>query len=521
MKKEVDNMNCTLEKRLNWQSIQWKQVETEVQNLQHRIFVAKQKNDRRKLRRLQKLLLKSRSNILLALRRVTVYNKGKKTPGIDKVIITKSERMNMFEDLLHTDLKLYTPLPVKRIYIPKPDVKQRHLGIATIKDRCIQAMTKNCLEPEWEAVFESTSYGFRPGRSAHDAISRIYNTVSVKVKGINKNKWILDADIEGFYNVCHKDIIEKLDNFPGKQLVIKWLAAGYLDRNVFHPTQQGTGGIISPLLANIALCDLERILGTAPSKSGRVRGSRVYVRYADDFVVLCGSLKEARTTQIEIATWLKSKNLKLAANKTRIVHIDEGFDFLGVNIRHYDTSKTKSNKVLMIQPSKKSIEKIKQKLREEWQFARGKSIVTVLNRINPIIKGWCNYFCKFVSTKYFRHLDNWTYVKCQNYASRMHPQKGKKWIYDKYFKTFVANKKDRWIFGDKSSGQYLKKFTWTNIRQHILVKGYTSPYDPTVKLYWENRYTMLYKESNSKADIKIAEKQKFLCSVCELSQTKA
>lgn len=519
MKKEVDFMNCTSE-TLTWENINWNTVESEVKNLQSRIFVAKQDNNRRKLRRLQKLLFKSRSNILIALRRVLVYNDGNKTPGIDRIIIPKNKRMEMYHEISNLDIRTYNPNAVKRIYIPKNDGKFRPLGIPTINDRCIQAMVKNCLEPEWEAVFESTSYGFRPGRSPHDALSRIYNTLSVKRHGNNRKNWILDADIEGFFdNVSHNDIMEKLDNFPMKNLIEKWLKAGYMELNKFHPTEVGTpqGGIISPLLANIALTDLANFLKTEPDSTGRVRGSRVYVRYADDFVILCSSLKEARQTHIEIATWLKSKGLKISSNKTRIVNVSDGFDFLGINIRHYETkalSKVKG-KVLLMKPSRKSISSIKQNLREKWSFLRGKSIVTVLNKLNPIIIGWRNYFKKYVSVDTFRKLDNWTYLKSQNHASRMHPNKGKRWIYDKYFGNFVTTRKDRWVFGDKSTGNHLQKFAWANIQRHIMVKGHNSIYDPKLKEYWNKRNVSLFKETNTKSDIKMAERQKFLCPVCK------
>lgn len=492
-------MNCTSKKPQSWEAIDWQKANKEVKNLQSRIFVAKQEEDRRKLRRLQKLLLNSRSNKLVSLRRVIIQNEGKNT-RIDKVVISKSERIKMLENLTLMNLRNYNPKPVKRISIPKTDGKVRPLGIPTILDRCIQAMVKNCLEPEWEAIFESTSYGFRPGRSPHDALSRIYNTLSVKKNGANKKNWILDADIEGFFtNVCHSDILNKLDNFPAKRLVTKWLKAGYMEENFFrfYLTQKGTpqGGIISPLLANIALHDLEKILKTEPDKTGRVRGSRVYIRYADDFVVLCSSLQEARKTQIEIATWLKSKGLSIATNKTRIVHINQGFDFLGVNIKHYETkAKTKTQqKGLLMQPSKTSVQKLKRKLKKEWQFLRSKSIVTVLNRLNPIIIGWRNYFRKYVATKDFRRLDNWMYLKCRNYAYRIHHNKGKKWIYDKYFGNFVPNRQDKWVFGDKTTGQYLNKFAWANIERHILVKGYNSPYDPTLENYEIERLISLKK----------------------------
>ncbi len=514
-------MNCTLE-TLTWENIDWKTMESEIKNLQTRIFVAKQENNRRRLRRLQKLLFKSHSNILMALRRVLVQNNGKATPGIDKITISKDKRMELYYEISNMDMQKYKPQPVKRIYIPKTGGKLRPLGIPTIKDRCIQAMVKNCLEPEWEAIFESTSYGFRPGRSPHDALSRIYNTLSVKNRGNNRKNWILDADIESFFdNVDHNYILEKLDNFPMKHLIAKWLKSGYMELNKFYPTQLGTpqGGIISPLLANIALTDLAKILRTEPDSTGRVRGSRVYVRYADNFVVICSSLKEAQQTHIEISTWLKSKGLNIATNKTRIVNISEGFDFLGINIKQHETkakSKVKG-KVLLMRPSRDSISSIKSKLKNEWKHLRGKSLTTVLNKINPIIIGWRNYFRKYVSVYNFRTLDNWTYLKAWNYASRMHSSKGKKWIYDKYFGNFISTRKDRWIFGDKSTGNYLQKFAWANIKRHVLVKGSNSVYDPKLKEYWEIRSISLFKELRTLSEIKIAKRQNFLCPVCKTS----
>ena len=512
-------MNCTSKTTQRWETIDWQKANNEVKRLQSRIFVAKQEGKRRQLRRLQKLLFNSRANRLVSLKRVTLQNEGKNTPGIDNVVISKTERMGMIEKLANMNFNHYQPLP-KRVFIPKQNGKVRPLGIPTVLDRCIQAMVKNCLEPEWEALFESTSYGFRPGRSTHDAISRIYNTLSVKKHGTNRKNWILDAEIEGFFNnVCHDDILQKLDNFPAKHLVKKWLKAGYMEENKLYLTDKGTpqGGIISPLLANIALYELEKLLKTEPDHSGRVRGSRVYVRYADDFVVLCSSLQEARKTQIEISTWLKAKGLNLATNKTRIVHVSQGFDFLGLNIKQFKTNaKTKTkNTVLLIQPSKNSVKQIKQKLKKEWTFLRGKSIDTVLNRLNPIIIGWKNYFRKYEATKDFRKLDNWTYIKCRNYAYRMHPNKGKRWVYDKYFGNFVPSRKDRWVFGNKQSGQYLTKFAWANIQRHILVKGYNSVYDPTLETYWSNRNISKFKETNTKSNIKVAQRQKFLCPVCK------
>lgn len=516
-------MNCTLEP-LNWDSIDWKTVESDVKNLQSRIFVSKQEKNRRKLRRLQKLLFKSRSNILLSLKRVLVLNHGKNTPGIDKIILDKSQRLKLYHEIKEMHMKTYAPQPVKRVYIPKTNGKKRPLGIPTIKDRCIQSMVKNCLEPEWEAVFEATSYGFRPGRSAHDALSRIYNTVSVKKRGNNQKVWILDADIEKFFDtVDHNYICEKLDNFPMRYLIYKWLKAGYMELNKFQPTLMGLsqpqGGIISPLLANIALSDLSSYLKTDPDSSGQVRGPRVYVRYADDFVIFCTSLKEARRTYHEISQWLRAPGLKISSTKTRIVNITNGFDFLGLNIRHFHTNapgKIK-NKILLMRPSRDSVAKFKHKLRNEWSLLRGKNVSKVLNKLNPIIIGWRNYFRKYASSRVFNKLDNWMHIKCWNYASRLHPNKGKKWIYNKYFGHFVSKRKDRWVFGDKSTGYHLQKLAWGGIERHILVKTFNSVYDPTLVNYWKKRSINNLKLPLPLSEINVAKKQNFLCPVCEQS----
>nr|AYC64268.1 hypothetical protein [Pseudobryopsis hainanensis] len=513
-------MNSTLENLQTWDTIQWNTVNEQVRNLKFRIFMAKQTGNRLRLRRLQKLMLNSRYNALHAVRRATVINSGRKTPRIDKVLVEeKQQRMELVEWLCGTQLSKYQPKPVKRVKIPKPNGKTKPPGIPTITDRCIQAMVLNALEPEWEACFEANSYGFRPGRSPHDAIARVFTILSVKSKGKNRKQWILDADIEGFFdNICHDYILEKLDNFPGRHLIQKWLKAGYMEKSMYHPTELGTtqGGIISPLLANIALHGLESYIGATPDSTGRICGTRNYIRYANDFIVLCSSEQEAKETKDQIANWLKQRGLRFAPDKIHIHHIEDGFDFLGVNIRHFKTrAKHKTQgKVLLIRPSTKSIRSITQKLRNEWQLLRGKSITEVLNRINPIITGWANYHRKYDAINTFRKLDNWTFQKSWEYASRAHGNKSKYWIYDKYFGNFNLARKDRWTFGDKETGNHLKKFAWFNVQRHIMVKGAHSPCDPKLKEYWEGRQTRLFKATSLPSELKIAKQQDFKCPVC-------
>jgi RNA-directed DNA polymerase len=383
----------------DWTTADWRAVERNVRNLRERIHRATAEGDYRKVRNLQKLLLRSRSNALQSVRRVTQINAGKKTPGVDKVVIKTPEARGRMVD----ELRTYQPWraqPARRVYIPKANGKLRPLGIPTVKDRAIQAMVKTALEPEWEAQFESISYGFRPGRSAHDAIEAIWNTAN---KG-NKVR-IVDADIRGaFDNIAHTTVLDATAHFPARGLVKQWLKAGYMEEKVYHETPAGTpqGGVISPLLANIALHGMEQAIGVRRNKHGWTQyAKRAVIRYADDFVVFCQTYEDAQKVIEELTTWLAERGLELSKEKTRIVHLDEGFDFLGFNIRRYPTSikgpKARTPYKVLIKPSKDTVRRFREKVREEWLALKGAPIEGVIKRINPIIRGWANYYRSAVS----------------------------------------------------------------------------------------------------------------------------
>ena len=244
----------------DWHKVNWPKAYRQVEKLRCRIFRATQEGDRKKVKNLQKLMLKSYSNKLISVRQAAQLNKGEKTPGVDKIAkLTPAMRGRLVDAL--AEYKSWKPTPTRRVYIPKSNGKKRPLGIPSLVDRCIQGMVKNALEPQWEAQFEPTSYGFRPGRSTHDARQRIFQNIGGER---NRKWWVLDADISGFFdNIAHKPLLDKIGNFPAKKLVEQWLKAGYIHNGLFHQTKTGTpqGGIISPLLANISLHGMEEELG--------------------------------------------------------------------------------------------------------------------------------------------------------------------------------------------------------------------------------------------------------------------
>ena len=279
------------ERRTDWDAIEWRKAQRVVRNPRQRIFRAAQAGDIGMVRSLQKLMLTSRSNILIGVRRVTQVNAGKSTPGVDKLVVKTPAARGQLADRLAT-FQPWRAKPVRRVFIPKSNGKVRPLGIPTVIDRCLQAAVKNALEPEWEARFEGSSYGFRPGRGCHDALAKIY-LLSCPHR---RKKWVVDADVKGaFDNIDHDFLLRAIGSAPGRELIRQWLEAGVVEDGVLHDTLSGTpqGGVISPLLLNIALHGMESALGVRHNRRGEIAGARAVVRYADDFVVFCETREDA------------------------------------------------------------------------------------------------------------------------------------------------------------------------------------------------------------------------------------
>jgi RNA-directed DNA polymerase len=462
----------------DWNAVDWRAVEGQVRRLRQRIFTASQADDLKRVHNLQKLMLRSRANTLLSVRQVTERNAGRATAGVDgEVALTPHARAKLVTEI-HRPVKPWQALPVRRVYIPKSNGKRRGLGIPVVMDRCQQARVRNALEPEWEARFEPRTYGFRPGRGCQDAIEAIYVTVS---RTTARREWILDADLAAaFDNIEHDHLLTMLGGFPAREMIRSWLKAGVLEPGQgLAPTEEGTpqGGVISPLLLNVALHGMEHAAGTRYRNDAATGGIKVVpdcpvlVRYADDLLALCHTREQA----------LEPRGLRFNEEKTSIVALTQGVDFLGFNIRRYPGGK------LLIKPSKAAITRARQRLSGTMRRQRGANASAVNRALNPFIRGWAAYYRTVVSSEVFHSLDAHVWRLLYKWASFTHPKKPKKWIIDRYFGQFNPHRADRWVFGDRDSGAHTVKFAWTAIVRHPLVKGWASPDDPALDQYWADR----------------------------------
>jgi RNA-directed DNA polymerase len=377
----------------------------------------------------------------------------------------------------------FTAQPVRRVHIPKPGTKkQRPLGIPVLIDRCHQARVVNALEPEWEARFEPKSYGFRPGRGCHDAIEAVFQVAKGKSP---RRRWVLDADLAGaFDRIAHDHILAMLGTFPARGMIRAWLKAGVIENGRYAPTEEGTpqGGVVSPVLLNIALHGMEQAAGARYRTTGKyagetVAGCPILIRYADDLVVHCHSRQEAIKVKARLAVWLAPRGLAFNEHKTRIVTLEEGFDFLGFNARRY-------NGKLLIKPSKAAVRRIRKRLSTELRALRGHNAAAVIKRLNPIIRGWAAYYRTQVSSQTFSGLDAHLWRLTYKWATFSHANKSTNWVVHRYFGMFHKARQDRWVFGDRDSGAYLHRFAWTKIVRHQIVKHGSSPDDPALGDYW-------------------------------------
>lgn len=468
-------------RKILWKAIIWSTVEYEVRRLQLRIAKAIKLGRFAKAKALQWLLAHSFYGKLLAVRRVT-QNSGKYTPGVDGVVWkTDKQKINAAYAIKR---KGYQAQPLRRIYIPKKNGKLRALGIPTKSDRAQQALHLLGLLPISEVLADENSYGFRPKRSTHDAVAQCFTLLS---RGFSP-QWVLEGDIKACFDKISHEWLEK-HVMMDKTILKQWLKAGYIEKDIFNSTEEGTpqGGIASPTLANIVLDGLEKTVLGAIKKGEKVH----FVRYADDFICTASSRETLETiVQPAIIKFLKERGLELSLEKTKITHINDGFDFLGFNIRKYRDK-------LLIKPSESSVKKFSESLRETIQKLGNTLTAKLISSLNSKIRGWTNYYRGCVAKEIFTDIDKVVFDAIWRMLKRKHSNKGAYWIRSKYFTKIGSN---NWCFFCKAKTQKgqklytLTKASYTRIKRHIKIRGKATPFDSDFDGYFTDRENNLKRE---------------------------
>jgi RNA-directed DNA polymerase len=495
---------------LEWHAINWQKVHRNVRRLQARIVKAMQAGRWGKVKALQYLLTHSFSGKAQAVKRVT-ENKGKRTAGVDgEIWNTPTKKAAAIGTLRRRG---YRPQPLRRIYIPKSDgIRKRPLSIPVMKDRAMQALHLLALDPVAEGLADPNSYAFRKERCQADAIAQCFKALSKK----NSAKWVYEGDIKACFDTISHEWL--LKNVPMDKIILaKWLKSGFIDNFVFYPTDDGVpqGAPISPVLANLALDGLETVLRKRYPKA-KVN----LVKFADDFVIT-GRSKELLENEVApfVAEFLKERGLELSPEKSHITHIDEGFDFLGQNIRKYKGK-------LLIKPSPKNVKamlaKVRKIIKTSGQMSAGQLIVS----LNPIIRGWANYHQHVVSKRTFSSVDHAIFKALWRWARRRHPHKSHRWIKQKYFKSIGHR---NWVFcglikdnDGKTRQVQLFDLPRVPIKRHIKIKGAANPYDPAWEIYFEKRLSlkMEQKLKGRRQLLYLWQEQNGICPVCNQKITK-
>jgi RNA-directed DNA polymerase len=325
-----------------------------------------------------------------------------------------------------------------------------------------------------------------------------------------------------FDNIDHEKLMTLIGNFPARELVRQWLKAGYLDEGVFHDTSAGTpqGGVISPLLANIAFHGMEETLGVKfkmrPTKeygSELHKDSPGLVRYADDFVVFCKTQEEAEAAKEKLRAFFLERGLTFSDEKTRITNLDEGFNFLGFNNRQYKVNNSKTGYRLLTKPSKESVLKFRRKLKQTFREMHGHSTEKLIQKVNPILRGWANYFRVGVAGEIFNRLDHYIFKLQGRWMRRQHTTKSWKWLMRKYYGKHDPRSNDKNVFGISEKCRMIKLST-ISIQRHVLVKRFAAWDDPELEEYWNERSRKHASKELTRFQRVIAAQQEWKCPVC-------
>ncbi len=478
--------DASFDRPTDWKSIDWTSIEKQVRRLQVRIAKAVQASKHRQATALQWLLTHSWAAKLLAVRRVTT-NRGAKTPGVDNVIWrTDRQKLRAADNLKRRG---YRPCPLRRQYIPKKNNKLRPLSIPTMHDRAMQALHALGLAPIAETLADPNSYGFRQGRRCADALEHAHIVLCRK----NSAPWVLECDIRAcFDEISHQWLLK---NVPmDKRILHQWLKAGYMEKGQLFPTSKGTpqGGVISPILANMALDGMQEAIRQAVRKGDKVN----FVRYADDSIQT-GATKEILEQKVKpaLTAFLIPRGLELSEQKTVITPIHEGFNFLGHTVRKFGDK-------LLTYPAKSNVQALRDKIRLCVKSALGLSQEALIRKLNPLLRGWANYYRNGASKRTFDKLDYCVWNQLWRWTKRRHPNKSPTWRKQRYF----SKDRDCWNFSvtirlanGESKVLNLYRMASTKIQRHIKIQGKANPYDEAYTEYFQKRRCFAWRVRESGA----------------------